>query len=121
PPPPPPSCGVPPPQTVSEVPGFRLVPPTPVAYGWSAGSSTSRLLKPNRSQSAEPESPDAAKNERPATAAIWSSLSVAACDDGSSTASHDPQLSEMIVRCSLLRRRSIESRTPAIVPLLGAT
>ncbi len=52
---------------------------------------------------------------------IWSSWSVASCDDGSSADSHDPQLSEMIVRCSVLRRASIESSMPAIVPELGAT
>ena len=97
------------------------MPPTPVAYGWSAGSSTSRAFRPKRWQSDEPSSPEAAKNDTPATARIWSALSVAACDDGSSAASHEPQLSEMMFRCSVLRRAIIESRMPAIVPLLGAT
>ncbi len=43
--------------------GTRWVPPMPVAYCCAAGSSTWKPSNPSRSQSDEPESPDAAKNE----------------------------------------------------------
>src|SRR5689334_20642866 len=49
------------------------VPPTPVAYGCPAGSSTARLLNPWRWQSEEPSSPEAEKKEMPFTAISSSS------------------------------------------------
>src|SRR6185312_6308746 len=48
PPPPPPFTAPVPPHTVSLPPGWRVVPPTPAAYGWPAGSSTARMLVPSR-------------------------------------------------------------------------
>jgi hypothetical protein len=62
PPPPPPAATPWPPQTVSARVGevTSEVPPTPVAYGCEAGSSTSGALMPKRLQSLAPSSPEAA-------------------------------------------------------------
>src|SRR5690242_21565794 len=69
PPPPPPLAKPCPPQTLTwNGPVVRVVPPTPVAQGWPAGSSPSRPLNPTRWQSDEPSSPEATKNDMPATA-----------------------------------------------------
>ena len=46
---------------------FRAVPPTPVAHGSEAGSSTESIGNPK--QSYDPSSPEAANTEIPATAA----------------------------------------------------
>src|SRR6185437_490422 len=70
------------------------VPPTPVAYGWPAGSSTARSLTPWRWQSEEPSSPEAAKNEMPLTASSSSSWFVDAASPSGSNGWHRPQLSD---------------------------
>src|SRR5690349_22075260 len=58
PPPPPPAAWPWPPHTSScSGPVVRVVPPTPVAYGCPAGSSTTRPSNPSRWQSDEPSSP----------------------------------------------------------------
>ncbi len=103
-----------PPQTLSlNGPVCRVVPPTPVAYGWPAGSSTARPLNPNRWQSDAPSSPDAEKNDMPATAISCSSWLVAASWPRGSAMSHRPQLSDTTLMCRVVRWASMASSTAA--------
>ncbi len=74
--------------------GAACVPPTPVANGWAAGSSTASTGNPE--QSNEPESPDAASTVMPETAASWRAWLVAATLAGAINGSHTPQLSDTI-------------------------
>ncbi len=74
------------------------VPPTPVANGSAAGSSTATGGSPR--QSRLPRSPLATSTVMPATAASWSEAFVAASRAGGSRRSHWPH--EMLTTCTFV-------------------
>jgi len=69
-----------------------VVPPTPVTYGWLAGSSTA---SESSSQSSEPESPAAAKTDCPLVAASSKRVFSAAIVEEPASDSHRPHDVEM--------------------------
>jgi hypothetical protein len=66
----------------------KLVPPTPVTYGWLAGSSTA---SDEVSQSEEPLSPAAAKTDWPSVADSWKRVASSEGTVEPDSASQSPQ------------------------------
>ena len=93
------------------------MPPTAVANGWEAGSSTDSGGRP---QSSDPWSPLPTSTDIPATAASCNALFVAAVREGVISVSHRPQ--ETLTTCTPVDGCSatIWSSTDAIEAVGGA-